>query len=258
MEDPDKKIYTMISFINKLNQGEGVYPDVLFHNMKTITGIDISDKDFEHFLRADILTTGYDKYNRPTVLLSSGAQSYLGSIDEAWLRFPEMRTALKDRSAEIDIPYSKRKRQSTQACPIGLDKKRCETAWKETESIIYQKQKDIPGAKLLLSKIYPEIVVKPKKNDIIDIDNATFEDIYSLLQEDIFDKKYKRSTALEKSWYDYIYINNKDGISINVPAYIKQREESGINIDINDIEIHLIKKKIEPLYQQICGSGKKN
>ncbi|MCK5062368.1 MAG: hypothetical protein KAR23_00415 [Candidatus Aenigmarchaeota archaeon] len=224
--------------------------------MKTITGIDISDKDFEHFLRADILTTGYDKYNRPTVLLSSGAQSYLGSIDEAWLRFPEMRTALKDRSAEIDIPYSKRKRQSTQACPIGLDKKRCETAWKETESIIYQKQKDIPGAKLLLSKIYPEIVVKPKENNIIDIDKKTFEDIYSLLQEDIFDKKYKRSTALERFWYDYIYINNKDGISINVPAYIKQREESGINI--NDIEIHLIKKKIEPLYQQICGSEKKN
>jgi len=252
MESPDKKIYTMISFFYKLDQGNGIYPDVLIHNIKTITGINISDKDFEHFLRADILTIGHDIENRPTVLLSSGVQSYLDNIDEAWLNIPEMRTAFKDRSAEIDTPYSRRKRQFTQACPIGLDKEKCEAAWKETESIIYQKQKDIPGAKLLLSKIYPEIVVKPKENDnIIHIDKETFEDIYSLLQEDIFDKKYKRATALENSWYDYIYIN-KDGISINVPAFIKKREESGINI--NNIEIHFIKKKIEPLYQQICCS----
>jgi len=448
MEDEEKTIYTMISFLKKLDQGKGVDPKVLIHNMETITGIDINKKKINDFLKADILTTGHDIENRPTVLLSSGAQNYLENIDEAWIKYPEMRTPFTDTSAMLDTPYSHRRSatktkkeegntklknsddpiaklllkdnmiyeknkfinnymhyldkeiitssdilniniditnlddgscpicedlyenlkehnkwhiehkhflnllseelyvfheknkqyylktikdssgqrtvlvevgkgevqfpkktsirrsyhlyrgeyfwesaadflkenniyfadiditnkdlqeirqyfpefnisQSKQrACPIGLDKEKCEAAWKETESIIYQKQKDIPGAKLLLSKIYPEIVVKPKENNIIDIDKKTFEDIYSLLQEDIFDKKYKRSTALERSWYDYIYINNKDGISINVPAYIKQREESGINI--NDIEIHLIKKKIEPLYQQICGSEKKN
>ena len=451
MEDPDTIIYTMISFLYKLDDGKGVFPDVLIHNMKTITGIEITEKkELKDFLKKDILTIGHDEDNRETVLLSSGAQRYLDNIDKAWLKFPEMRAAFKDMSKEIDTPYSHRRsskktkkeegntklknlddpiaklllkddiiyeknkfinnymhyldkeiitssdilnininitnlddgscpicedlyeklkddnikwhtehkhflnllsedryvfheknkqyylktikdssgqrtvlvevgngevqfpkktsirrsyhlyrgenfwenaadflkenniyfadlditnkdlqeirqyfpefniNQSKQrACPIGLDKEKCEAAWKETESIIYQKQKDIPGAKLLLSKIYPEIVVKPKENDLIHIDKETFDDIYSLLQEDIFDKKYKRSTALENSWYDYIYMKeDKDGIYIDVPAFIKDNEESGINI--NDIEIHLIKKKIEPLYQQICGSGKKN
>ncbi|NOQ37449.1 hypothetical protein GQ472_01045 [archaeon] len=134
-----------------------------------------------------------------------------------------------------------------------MDKEKCGAAWKNTESIIYQKQKDIPGAKLLLSAKYPEIVVKPKENDnIINIDKETLEDIYSQLQENSFDKKYKRCTALENSWYDHIHKNNEDGICIDVPAFIKQKAESGINI--NDIEIHLVKKKIEPLYRQICGS----
>ncbi|NOQ37685.1 hypothetical protein GQ472_02235, partial [archaeon] len=109
MEDPDKKIYTMISFLYKLDQGNGVFPDVLIHNMKTITGINISDKDFEHFLRADILTTGHDIEKRPTVLLSSGAQSYLDNIDKAWLNIPEMRAAFNDASAKMDTPYSHRR-----------------------------------------------------------------------------------------------------------------------------------------------------
>ncbi len=442
MKDLDKKIYTMISFIKKLDQGEGVYQDVLIHNMKTITGINVSGDDIKDFLKTDILTTGHDENNRETVLLSSGAQDYLDGFGDAWLKYPEMRipyksaiipdskknmhrsekkegrdklrvmkdpiavlllnsdttiekkklsdymhyleksiitssrhlyinidiTNLEDGSCPIceklyeDLKRDKKKRyfhnehkhflnissdgfyvfyaknkeystrtikdpsgqrtvlvevgkgdvelpkkttirhylniyrgndfwkaaanllkenniffadiyledeqleeireyfpefnkfQSKQACPIGLDKEQCEAAWKETESIIYQKQKDIANAKLFLSTIYPEIIAKPKENEMIHIDMETFEDIHLMLQEGHFEKKNRRGSKEELKWYDYFYtVENNDGILIDVPSYLKDKKEEGKTIHLDDIKICLFKKKIEAIYQTISN-----